>query len=169
MRGLTAILLAGVLVLGVTACNDGANSDNDETSADISVTTTETTPETNTVTTPKTTGQTTGATTVSATATSAATAPATQITTTATTTATTQSTAAQPAEQSVCIEQALEIAYAEIENRGYTGAFRESCRGVSRGREVWELLFRVQGGRKPLVEMYVCMETGEVLKWEWDD
>lgn len=94
------------------------------------------------------------------------TTPATQTTPAPTTTQTTPTT---PTAQPISLEQAIEIGYAEIANRGYTGTFRESCRGTSQGQEVWELLFRVQGGRLPLVEMYISMETGAILKWEWDD
>jgi uncharacterized membrane protein YkoI len=75
----------------------------------------------------------------------------------------------QPNGQSISLERAIEIGYAEIANRGFTGTFRESCRGSSRGQQVWELLYRVQGGRLPLVEMYISMETGEIIMWEWDD
>jgi hypothetical protein len=96
------------------------------------------------------------------------TTPTTQ-TTPAPTTTSTQTTPTTPAPQQISLERAIEIGYAEIANRGYTGTFRESCRGTSQGQEVWELLFRVQGGRLPLVEMYISMETGAVLKWEWDD
>ena len=37
------------------------------------------------------------------------------------------------------------------------------------GGWVWEVLFNVQGGRLPLVEMYICVHTGDVAKFEWDD
>jgi len=69
----------------------------------------------------------------------------------------------------ISLERAIEIGHEELARRGYTGTFRESCRGFSRGQQVWELLFRVEGGRKPLVEMYINMDTGAIVKFEWDD
>ena len=69
----------------------------------------------------------------------------------------------------ISLERAIEIGHEEIVNRGYSGTFRESCRGVSRGQNVWELLYRVEGGRKPLAEIYISIETGDVVKFEWDD
>jgi hypothetical protein len=95
--------------------------------------------------------------------------PHTSIQTASAPTQTTSNPPKTPAPQQISLERAIEIGYAEITNRGFTGTFRESCRGTSQGQDVWELLFRVQGGRLPLVEMYISMETGAIIKWEWDD
>jgi len=66
-------------------------------------------------------------------------------------------------------ERAIAIGYEELARRGYTGTFREVCRGNKRGQQVWEVLYRVEGGRKPLVEMYIAMDNGTIVKFEWDD
>jgi len=69
----------------------------------------------------------------------------------------------------ISLDRAIEIGHEELENRGYSGTFSESCKGTSRGQRVWELIYRVDGGNKPLAEVYVNRETGEVVKFEWDD
>jgi uncharacterized membrane protein YkoI len=69
----------------------------------------------------------------------------------------------------ISLDRAIEIGYEELENRGYSGTFSESCKGTSRGQRVWELVYRVDDGRKPLAEVYVNRETGAVVKFEWDD
>ena len=76
----------------------------------------------------------------------------------------------RPTSPAISLQRAIEIGYAEIERRGYTGTFRrDSGMDFERGQWVWELLFRVQGGRLPLVEMYINVDTGAVVKFEWDD
>ena len=76
----------------------------------------------------------------------------------------------RPANPAVSLERAIEIGYEELARRGYTGAFRrDSGMDWERNQWVWELEFRVQGGRLPLVEMYISTDTGAVVKFEWDD
>ena len=78
----------------------------------------------------------------------------------------------RPQSPAISLERAIEIGYAELARRGHTGTFRNHS-GMDfeprYGGWVWEILFRVPGGRLPLVEMYICVHTGNVAKFEWDD
>ena len=78
----------------------------------------------------------------------------------------------RPSNPAISLERAIEIGYAEIARRGHTGTFRRHS-GMDweprYGGWVWEVLFSVQGGRLPLVEMYIHVDTGNVAKFEWDD
>jgi hypothetical protein len=70
----------------------------------------------------------------------------------------------------ISLERAIEIGYEELASRGYSGTFhRESGMDWERGQWVWEILFRVEGGREPFVEMYINADTGNIVKFEWDD
>lgn len=70
----------------------------------------------------------------------------------------------------ISLERAIEIGYGEIARRGYAGSFRtHSGMSWERGQWVWELEFAMQGGRLPLVEMYINVNTGAIVKFEWDD
>ena len=76
----------------------------------------------------------------------------------------------RPSNPTISLERAIEIGYAEITRQGHTGTFlRDSGIDWERGQWVWELLFRVEGGRLPLVEIYINTETGDIVKFEWDD
>ena len=76
----------------------------------------------------------------------------------------------RPVNPAISLERAIEIGYGELSIRGYSGTFsRHSGMDFERGQWVWELLFRVQGGRLPFVEMYINVDTGAVVKFEWDD
>ena len=76
----------------------------------------------------------------------------------------------RPVSPAISLERAIEIGYEELARRGHTGTFRNhSGMDLERGQWVWELLFNVQGGRLPLVEMYINVDTGAVVKFEWDD
>ena len=78
----------------------------------------------------------------------------------------------RPANPAISLERAIEIGYEELARRGHAGTFRNHS-GMDwaprYGGWVWELLFRAEGGRLPLVEMYICVNTGNVMKFEWDD
>jgi len=76
----------------------------------------------------------------------------------------------RPSNPAISRQRAIEIGYEELARRGYTGSFRNSS-GMDweRGQWVWEIEFRVEGGRLPLVEMYINVDTGAVVKFEWDD
>ena len=76
----------------------------------------------------------------------------------------------RPVNPAITLERAIEIGYEELARRGHTGSFRNhSGMDLERGQWVWELLFNVQGGRLPFVEMYINVDTGAVVKFEWDD
>ena len=76
----------------------------------------------------------------------------------------------RPVNPAISLERAIEIGYEELARRGHTGSFRNhSGMDLERGQWVWELEFRVSGGRLPLVEMYINVDTGAVVKFEWDD
>ena len=76
----------------------------------------------------------------------------------------------RPSNPAISLERAIEIAYADLAARGLTGTFRNhSGMDFERGQWVWELVFSVQGGRLPLVEYYINVDTGAIVKFEWDD
>ena len=76
----------------------------------------------------------------------------------------------RPTNPAISLDRAIEIGYAELARRGHSGTFRNhSGMDWERGQWVWEIEFRVPGGRLPLVEMYINVDTGNVVKFEWDD
>jgi len=76
----------------------------------------------------------------------------------------------RPTNPAISLERAIEIAYADLAARGINATYRSnSGMDWERGQWVWELLFRTQGERMPLIEYYICVETGDVVKFEWDD
>jgi hypothetical protein len=77
---------------------------------------------------------------------------------------------ARPSNPAISLERAIEIAEADIERRGINATFRsDSGMDFEKGQWVWELLFRTQGERKPLIEFYINVDNGEIVKFEWDD
>ena len=83
-----------------------------------------------------------------------------------------QSQGNRPSNPAISLERAIQIGYEELARRGHTGTFRNHS-GMDweprYGGWVWEIVFRVPGGRLPLVEMYINVHTGAVAKFEWDD
>jgi len=70
----------------------------------------------------------------------------------------------------ISLDRAIEIAYADLANRGINATYRSNS-GLDweRGQRVWELLFRTTGERMPLIEYYINAENGNIVKFEWDD
>ncbi|MCL1993348.1 MAG: hypothetical protein FWG66_10440, partial [Spirochaetes bacterium] len=76
----------------------------------------------------------------------------------------------RPTNPAVSLDRAIEIAYADLARRGLNGRFRNhSGMDWERGQWVWELVFFVQGGPLPLVEFYINVHNGAIVKFEWDD
>jgi uncharacterized membrane protein YkoI len=76
----------------------------------------------------------------------------------------------RPANPAISLEQAIEIAYADLAARGINATFRsDSGMDWERGQWVWELLFSTQGERMPLIEFYINVDDGNIVKFEWDD
>jgi len=76
----------------------------------------------------------------------------------------------RPTNPTISLEQAIEIAYADLATRGINATYRSnSGMDWERGRWVWELLFRTHGERMPLIEFYICADSGDIVKFEWDD
>jgi len=76
----------------------------------------------------------------------------------------------RPSNPTISLERAIEIAYADIAAQGINASFRSDS-GMSWEREqwVWELLFSTQGERMPLIEFYINVDDGRIVKFEWDD
>ena len=73
-------------------------------------------------------------------------------------------------DRAISLERAIEIAYEDIEQRGINATYRShSGLSLERGQWVWELLFRTQGERAPLIEYYINADDGTIVKFEWDD
>jgi len=76
----------------------------------------------------------------------------------------------RPSNPAISLERAIEIAYADLAARGISATYRSnSGMDWERGQWVWELLFRTQGERMPLIEFYINVDTGAIVKFEWDD
>jgi len=76
----------------------------------------------------------------------------------------------RPSSPTISLERAIEIAYADIATRGVNASFRsDSGMSWERGQWVWELLFSTQGERMPLIEFYINVDDGSIVKFEWDD
>ncbi|MCL1997706.1 MAG: PepSY domain-containing protein [Turicibacter sp.] len=76
----------------------------------------------------------------------------------------------RPSNPAISLDRAIELGHAELARRGFSGTFREhSGMDFEYGQWVWEILFSVPGGRLPLVEMYINVDTGAIVKFEWDD
>jgi len=76
----------------------------------------------------------------------------------------------RPSNPAISLERAIEIAYEDLERRGINATYRSnSGMDFERGQWVWELLFRTQGERMPFIEFYISVDTGDVVKFEWDD
>jgi len=76
----------------------------------------------------------------------------------------------RPSNPAISLERAIEIAYADLAARGIDATYRSnSGMDWERGQWVWELLFRTQGERMPFIEFYINVDTGDIVKFEWDD
>ena len=76
----------------------------------------------------------------------------------------------RPSNPAISLQRAIEIAYADLANRGINATFsRDSGMDWERGQWVWELLFRTHGERMPLIEFYINVDNGNIVKFEWDD
>ena len=76
----------------------------------------------------------------------------------------------QSSNPAITLERAIEIAYADLANRGINATYRSNS-GLDweRGQRVWELLYKTHGERMPLIEYYINAENGSIVKFEWDD
>jgi len=73
----------------------------------------------------------------------------------------------RPRNPAVSLDRAIEIAYADLAERGIDAVYRaDSGMDWERGQWVWELEFR--SGRN-MIEYYINVDTGEIVKFEWDD
>ena len=79
-------------------------------------------------------------------------------------------TGSGPFGATISLERAIEIAYADLAERNINATFRsDSGMSWERGQWVWELLFSTQGERMPLIEYYINVGDGSIVKFEWDD
>jgi hypothetical protein len=74
----------------------------------------------------------------------------------------------RPSNPSISLQRAIEIAYADLANRGIDATFhRDSGMDWERNQWVWELEFRPVGQRG-VIEYYINVDTGAIVKFEWD-
>jgi len=74
----------------------------------------------------------------------------------------------RPANPAISMDRAIEIAYADLDNRGISASFRShSGMSFERGQWVWELEFRPTGQRGE-IEYYIDVNNGSIVKFEWD-
>ena len=74
----------------------------------------------------------------------------------------------RPSNPAISLEMAIELAYADLAARGIDATFRrDSGMDWERGQWVWELEFRPTTGRGE-IEFYINVDTGEIVKFEWD-
>jgi uncharacterized membrane protein YkoI len=76
----------------------------------------------------------------------------------------------RPSNPAITLEMAIAIAEADIENRGINATYRNNS-GMhwERNQWVWEIEFRTQGERMPIIEFYINVDDGNIVKFEWDD
>jgi len=76
----------------------------------------------------------------------------------------------RPSNPAISLDRAIEIAYADLAARGINATYRTNS-GMSweRSQWVWELEFRTHGERMPIIEFYINVDTGTIVKFEWDD
>jgi len=156
----------------ITSLNRHTDDDAAVASPDDSIASNENAPQTSNETTRSTAQQTTSA----ATTTPAATTP---VATPATTPAATPQPAAnpstsgqrnRPSNPAISLNRAIEIATADLASRGINATYRSnSGMDWERGQWVWELLFSTSGERMPLIEYYINVDNGSIVKFEWDD
>ena len=76
----------------------------------------------------------------------------------------------RPSNPAISLQRAIEIAEADLARRGINATFRrDSGMSWERGQWVWELEFRTQGERMPIIEYYINVDNGNIAKFEWDD
>jgi len=76
----------------------------------------------------------------------------------------------RPTNPAISLDRAIEIAYEYLASQGINATYRSnSGMDWERSQWVWELLFRTQGERMPLIEFYINVDSGEIVKFEWDD
>jgi len=74
----------------------------------------------------------------------------------------------RPSNPAISLERAIEIAYADLATRNISATFRtNSGMDWERGQWVWELEFRPTTGRG-VIEYYINVNTGAIVKFEWD-
>ncbi|MCL2222600.1 MAG: PepSY domain-containing protein [Oscillospiraceae bacterium] len=78
----------------------------------------------------------------------------------------------RPVNPAISLQRAIEIAEEDLAERGINATFHtDSGMDWERRQWVWELEFRVadaQRGRH-VIEYYINVDTGEIVKFEWDD
>ena len=76
----------------------------------------------------------------------------------------------RPSNTPISLERAIEIANADLTSRGISATYHSNS-GIDRerGQRVWELLFVTHGERMPLIEYYINVDNGSIVKFEWDD
>ena len=74
----------------------------------------------------------------------------------------------RPTDPAITLDRAIEIAYADLDRRGITATFRtDSGMSWERRQWVWELEFRPTNQRG-VIEYYINVHTGAIVKFEWD-
>jgi uncharacterized membrane protein YkoI len=77
----------------------------------------------------------------------------------------------RPSNPTISLERAIEIAEADLARRGINATFH-SHSGIDweRGQWVWELEFRVRRANRGrhVIEYYINVDTGAIVKFEWD-
>ena len=78
----------------------------------------------------------------------------------------------RPTNPTISLQRAIEIAQNDLAQRGIDATFlKDSGMDFERGQWVWELEFRVTGpqGRHGIIEYYINIDNGDIVKFEWDD
>jgi len=78
----------------------------------------------------------------------------------------------RPSNPAISLQRAIEIAYADLANRGINATFHsDSGMDWERGQWVWELEFRVTGAQRGrhVIEYYINVDTGAIVKFEQGD
>jgi len=74
----------------------------------------------------------------------------------------------RPSNPAISLERAIQIAQADLARRGINATYRtNSGMDWERNQWVWELEFRPTAGRG-VIEYYINVDTGAIVKFEWD-
>ena len=78
------------------------------------------------------------------------------------------SQSSRPINPAISLERAIEIASADLAARDISATFhRHSGMDWERGQWVWELEFR-PNNQRGVIEYYINVHTGAIVKFEWD-
>ena len=76
----------------------------------------------------------------------------------------------QPDDPHVTLEDAVALGYEVLEGRQLTGEmYGQSGLVFEDGRWVWALVFKIENGQEPYVDIFISAQDGQLVTFGWDD